>query len=377
MWAIANGHPQTAVIMDRDQMQGRTVNVRYSKSLVDPKTKRTNNRGIVADLQVFNNKVAPEVLSDMKSGLRHDVSIGFFFSHDDTPGMVEEDGHPLNGTAYDYVQRKIAINHTAYALDKGRCPMPYCGIGADEVKMRFAADPVGPYETFGECVAAIMKKNPDYTREQAEGTCGKMEKQTKEKKDMFKTVLENIRSEIDAVLLQLEAVEKDAGTPKTEAERAMAHFNISKEKWEQMSAEEKAAKIKELPKRGEGLKRDEDETIVDENMSNEDDLPGLLAFYTITAENWDALEEDTKIVLRSHWTEKQKVYKDKDPAAMAGGEQPSQDPALTNDDAENDCEGCDDEGKKDEPAEEDEEPPVKVVPFVPTKSVKELLKRRR
>jgi len=292
MWAIASGHPQTAVIMDRDQMQGRTVNVRWTKGLVDPKTKRTNNRGIIADLQVFNNKVSPEVLSDMKSGLRHDVSIGFFFSHDDTPGMVEEDGHPLNGTAYDYVQRKIAINHTAFALDKGRCPMPYCGIGADEVKMIIAGDPFGKWETFEECVKEIMKENPDYTREQAEGTCGKIEKRSKEKKDMFKTVLENIRDEIDTVLSQFEDVEEDAGTPKTDAERAMAHFNISKEKWAAMSAEEKAAKIKELPNRGKRIKGDEGEDIVDENMSNEEDLPGLLAFYTLTQENWDTLLDE-------------------------------------------------------------------------------------
>ena len=68
-----------------------------------------------------------------------------------------------------------------------------------------------------------MKENPDYTREQAEGTCGKIEKQTKK---------------------------KDA--PRTEAERAMAHFNIGEEEWEKLSDEEKQKYIDRLPPRGSG-----------------------------------------------------------------------------------------------------------------------------
>ena len=375
MWAIASGHPDTAIIMDRDQMQGRTVNVRFSKSLKDIKTKRPNNRGTVADLHVFNNKVAPELLEDMLSGKRHDVSIGFFFNKDNTPGIIEEDGHPLKGAAYDYVQRKIAINHTAFALESGRCPMPLCGIGADEITKLVTGDPFGKWETFEECVKEIMRENPDYTREQAEGTCGKIEKRSKEKKDMFREVLENMKNEIDAVLSKFDDIEEDAGTPKTEAERAMAHFNVSEEKWAALSEEEKQEYISKLPSRGEGLKKDNGETIVDENMSTEEDLPRLLAFYRITAENWDAFEDGFRIVLRSLWTERQKVYKDKDPAEMAGGESPLEDSELTGDEAEGDCDDCDDEEQTS--SVEDKKPPVKAVPFTPTKSVEELIKRRR
>jgi hypothetical protein len=333
MWAISSGHPETAVIMDRDQMQGRTINARFSKSLKDPKTKRPNNKGIVADLEVFDNKVAPEVLDDMKNGKRHDVSIGFFFNRDDTPGVINDAKHPLNGADYDYVQRKIAINHTAFALEAGRCPMPFCGVGADEITLQITGDPFAGYKNFAECV----KKNKD--KEDPDAYCGAIKAKAEKKKDMFRTVLENMKNEIDEVLSNFGEIEE--------------------------------------------LKKVEDETIVDEAMSA-DDLAGLLAFYTITQENWEALEEDTRIVLRSHWTEKKKVYKDLDPATMAGGERPLEDEELTNDEAEDDCEDCDDEDEEQEakPDEEDNTPdedetPVKVVPFTPTKTVEQLLKRRR
>ena len=59
--------------------------------------------------------------------------------------------------------------------------MPLCGIGADRFKTLVTGDPVGSYETFAGCVAAIMKKNPSYTKEQAEGTCGEIYKETKKK----------------------------------------------------------------------------------------------------------------------------------------------------------------------------------------------------
>jgi len=383
MWAIAIGHPDTAVIMDRDQMHGRTVNPRYSKSLKDPKTKRPNNKGIVVDLEVFNNKVTPEVLADMKAGKRHDVSIGFFFNKDEAPGVIEEDGHPLKGLAYDYVQRKMAINHTAFALEAGRCPMPFCGIGADEIKMHIAGDPFGEYKNFAECVA----KNQD--KEDPEAYCGSIKAKVEEKKDVFKTVLENLRKEIDTVLSNFDDVEEDAGTPKTEAERAMAHFNISEEKWAAMSAEEKAAKIKELPPRGQGLKGDEGETIVDDVMSDED-LSGLLAFYTLTKENWDTLLDETRIVLRSLWTERSKEYLNTDPLKMAGGEQPLDVPALTGDeDSSDECLDCDEDeenvgegevaaGESQEEKPVDDIKPVDVPkkPFVATKTVEELLRRQ-
>lgn len=209
MWAIAGGHPETVIIMDRDQMQGKTVNPRFVKNLFDhKKTNRPNVRGIIADLEVYNDKVSPDTLKALKSGEKRDVSIGFTYLEDDVGGTIDQDGHPLNGVAYDYVQRKIAINHTAFALDAGRCPMPFCGIGADEIKVRLTGDPFGGYETWEECIADIMKQNPDYTKKQAEGTCGLIEKRSKAKKDTIIEMLTNWRDSIEEVLNGFESEEQ-------------------------------------------------------------------------------------------------------------------------------------------------------------------------
>lgn len=51
--------------------------------------------------------------------------------------------------------------------------------------------------------------------------------------------------------LELEAPEeRRASEPKTDEERAKEHFGISDEEWEEMSEEDRAAKIAELPERG-------------------------------------------------------------------------------------------------------------------------------
>ena len=256
-WAIAGGHPDSAVIMSRDQIHGRTTNVRFTNSLMDQKTQRPNNRGIVVDLEVFDNKVAPETLAAMKAGLKHDVSIGFFFSMDSTPGKVEEDGHPLNGVAFDYVQRNISIDHTAFALEAGRCPMPFCGIGADEIKRQITGDPLGEYKNFAECV----KKNQD--KEDPDAYCGAIKAKAEAKKDAFKTALENMKSEIETALVQFEDSEEQ-------------------------------------------LNDDEDKNIGD-NMS----LAEVKDWFRLSDESWDNLEETERLYLKSIYSEKNpKVLQD-------------------------------------------------------------------
>ena len=65
-WVVIGRHPDTAVVSSRNDIGGRTVNVRHTKSLIDPKTQRPNNEGLLADLEVFDNRVAPDVLAAMK-----------------------------------------------------------------------------------------------------------------------------------------------------------------------------------------------------------------------------------------------------------------------------------------------------------------------
>jgi hypothetical protein len=118
--------------------------------------------------------VSPAMLDDLKQMRKPSVSIGFFYKLDRTPGE-------WNGDSFDYVQRELMHDHLAFGIDVGRCPWPQCGIGADEMLMNVACDPFAGYETFSDCVNDIMEKNPDYTREQAQATCAKIEKQSKEK----------------------------------------------------------------------------------------------------------------------------------------------------------------------------------------------------
>jgi len=51
-WVVIGRHPETAIVSSRNDIGGRTTNVRFTKGLNDPKTGRPNNRGILADIEV-------------------------------------------------------------------------------------------------------------------------------------------------------------------------------------------------------------------------------------------------------------------------------------------------------------------------------------
>ncbi len=180
-WIIAGGHPEDAIISDRKQVSGKTVNPRYVKNLKDPKTGRPNRAGVIADIKVFDDKMPKELLKDMKEGKKADVSIGFFFTKDAKAGMVE-DG-PFKGDAYDYTQRNMFHDHLAVGIDNGRCPSPYCGLGADQINEALANDPFAGFSGFSDCLAKVKEKNPDLSDESAKKICGKL-KAEHEQKDM-------------------------------------------------------------------------------------------------------------------------------------------------------------------------------------------------
>ena len=301
-WVIVGAHPSDGIISDMDQVSGRTVNPRYVKDLLDPKTKRPCRAGVRADIEIFNNKVPLSTLEDMKNGKKQDVSIGFFFSKDEVAGMVE-DG-PFKGDEYDYVQRNMFHDHLAAGLDNGRCPMPFCGLGADELNKNLVGDPFSGFENLATCVTQMTKPKDEggqgYTEEQAKKVCGMLKsKHEKKKKDAdkmreatkllirtFMEEMEALKGEREATKTadkaewwrEIEWAEDDSRTvfdalpeetrnliieaglcpecmdaARTEAERVMSHFKISPEDWEKLSDEEKKEYIEKLPKRkGEG-----------------------------------------------------------------------------------------------------------------------------
>jgi len=248
-WAKADDHPETGIIMSLDNIQGKTVNLRFVKNLMDhDKTNRPNRRGILADLVVFNKKVAPETLADMKAGRKHDVSIGFFFTKDETPGN-------WNGVDYSYIQRAFMGDHTAFGLEVGRCSFPNCGIGADELVA--TGDPFAGYETFEACIKDIMRENPDYTRKQAAGTCAVIEKRSKEKHKKDAEVrysmekVTELKSKVNEILSELDDLVEEEYQGNVEfitlSRRAQMYFTISEKEWDGLSEEEKNDYISRLP----------------------------------------------------------------------------------------------------------------------------------
>lgn len=298
-WVKIGGHPENGIISDRDEVGGRTINVKFVKNLIDhKKTQRPNRAGIRADLEVFNKKVSPELLDEMKKGTKPDVSIGFFFTKDETKG-------DFNGEKYDYVQRNMFHDHLAAGIDNGRCPSPYCGLGADELREKLVGDPFAGFSSFEACVAKMMKPKSEggqgYSEETAKKVCGKLKAQHEDNKEeeddlvkasrilraLLEEELEALRGEREALKdtrewwmildwtdpqlaevfdhLEEDVREQiiDAGLcptcadeARSEAERAMSHFNISKEEWEKFTPEEKQEYIDKLPPRGSGEEED-------------------------------------------------------------------------------------------------------------------------
>jgi len=209
-WVTLGSHPKDGIISTRDQVHGRTVNPRYVKDLQDPKTKRPCRAGVRSDVEIFNDRVPANVLTDMKNGKRQDVSIGFFFTKDDTAGIVA-DG-PFKGEEYDYAQGNMFHDHLAAALDNGRCPMPYCGLGADELVRQITGDPFAGFSGWEDCVATIMEENPKYTEEQAEAVCGKLKKEHEDNKGEDLAMRNSAKALVKALVDELEELQamKDA-----------------------------------------------------------------------------------------------------------------------------------------------------------------------
>jgi len=137
-------HPDSMVIMSQKQMYGTVESPFFNRDRID------------ATLNFDKEVCPPQFLHDVRTGHLKDVSIGFYYQPDATPGT-------WNGQHYDYVMRDIVIDHVAAGVPKGRCSFPSCGIGVDALFRRVALDPFGPYKDFADCVA----KNGDKADPQA------------------------------------------------------------------------------------------------------------------------------------------------------------------------------------------------------------------
>jgi len=213
-WVKILSHPDSALLQKASDIYGKIENVKFAKDLIEPKTKRPMRRGIKADVKWFKDRVPSDVIAKIKSGDLRDVSIGFTYEEDRTPGE-------WNGSKYDYVQRNIFIDHLAAPIEAGRCPGPICGIAVDSVvKLKVEQDKVvkrgnkwcvvhchgeeegevikcfeteaeaqamhraieaskhrdqgekPPSDWFDKCKAVVSEGNPGYSEEQVNAVCG-------------------------------------------------------------------------------------------------------------------------------------------------------------------------------------------------------------
>ena len=150
-WVTLHQHPETALIMRSADIKGRIVNVNFVKDLVDVKTSRPMDRGIKSQVQFFKKKMTQVEQDEIKQGIKPDVSIGFTYTEDMTPGE-------WRGQHYDGVQRNIFIDHLVAGADLGRCPSPLCGVGLDSIgELRIGLD---PWETTEEYIRSGHREPP-------------------------------------------------------------------------------------------------------------------------------------------------------------------------------------------------------------------------
>jgi len=123
-WVVAEKHPDTVVLTVRNDIKGKVESAKFCEKI----------NGILGNLRFFKAKCDAAFLAEIRTGKRKDVSLGFFYDYDATPGK-------WNDEPYDFVQRNILVDHVAAGVPVGRCRSPYCGIAVDSLIRKVALDP--------------------------------------------------------------------------------------------------------------------------------------------------------------------------------------------------------------------------------------------
>jgi hypothetical protein len=104
-WVVSGKHPDTWVLMDPEMIGGRVDNVEWD----------AQNRLVRGRVHLLKSKVSADFLAAVKAGVLSKNSIGFMYEEDWTPGS-------FNGERYDFVQRKILVDHVAVGVPLPRDP---------------------------------------------------------------------------------------------------------------------------------------------------------------------------------------------------------------------------------------------------------------
>ena len=125
-------HPDTGVNDMPTHLAAENVHGFLRRPSLEEKNEVHEDK-LYADLVLFRSDSTKHLEENLEKGQNIDVSIGFQF-------MKEEKKGSFLGKAYDYIQRKLKLDHLAILIDTatgnilpGRAPAPYYGIGADQL----------------------------------------------------------------------------------------------------------------------------------------------------------------------------------------------------------------------------------------------------
>ena len=127
---VGKKHPETWILTDPDLIIGKVYG-----------TKIDEKGAVHGEVHLFKKQIAENVLAEIKSGVLSKNSMGFLYMEDPTKGE-------FNGQPYDYVQRKIKVDHIAVGVPNPRDPG--CVLGVDDFsrEIKIGLDPWEETEDF-------------------------------------------------------------------------------------------------------------------------------------------------------------------------------------------------------------------------------------
>jgi len=143
-WIVPSQHPDTVIVGSPKDIIGRVEKPFFCDKI----------NGINANLRFDKKRAEADFIADIRSGKRKDVSWGYFYDEDRTPGE-------WNGQHYDSRRFDFLVDHVAAGVPIGRCRWPYCGLAVDSVIRRVAAD---PWEETEEYIRSGHKESSDTCR---------------------------------------------------------------------------------------------------------------------------------------------------------------------------------------------------------------------
>ena len=111
-FVVSGAHPDTMILTDPGLVSGRVTKVVWD----------TQRGEVHGNVHLYKRKVSADFLRKVKSGFLSKNSMGFLYEEDRVPGE-------WRGQRYDFVQRKILVDHVAVGVPFPRDPG--CTLGVD------------------------------------------------------------------------------------------------------------------------------------------------------------------------------------------------------------------------------------------------------